>query len=121
MVTHRGDHVLIVANASRKQQVLDHLKSNLAECDVTELRDRALLALQGPEAAKVMERFAPKVGRLPFMSSASWSIRGADCIVNRCGYTGEDGYELMVPMDRAEKLARLFMAQALVAPTKPGP
>ena len=111
MVTHRGDHLLIVANASRKEQVFDHLKSNLAECDVTEVKDRALFALQGPEASKVMERFVPDACQLPFMSSASWSIRGAECIVNRCGYTGEDGYELMVPMDQAEKLARLFMAQ----------
>ncbi len=111
MVTHRGDHLLIVANASRKGQVLDHLKSKLTECDVIELKDRALLALQGPEASKVMNRFAPDACQLPFMSSASWSIQGADCIVNRCGYTGEDGYELMVPMDQIEKLARLFIAQ----------
>jgi len=116
MITNRGDHLLIVANASRKKHVLNHLKANLIECSIAELKDRALLALQGPKASKVIERFVPKAKHLPFMSSASSSIQGADCIMNRCGYTGEDGYEIMVHSDQVEEIARLFIAQKEVEP-----
>lgn len=117
MVTHAGDHLFLVVNAACKQQDIAHLCTHLGDdCTVEELTDRALLALQGPEAAQVMARLAPQTADLVFMSAARIDIEGADCFVTRSGYTGEDGFEISVPAERAESLARTLLAQDEVAP-----
>ena len=78
--------------------------------------DRALLALQGPRAAAVLERLAPGVSGLAFMSGAPFTIAGLACLVSRSGYTGEDGFEISVPADGAEALARRLLAEPEVKP-----
>jgi aminomethyltransferase len=85
-------------------------------CTVEELADRALLALQGPKAAEALARVAPQATELKFMSACALTIDGADCFVARSGYTGEDGFEISVPADRAEALARRLLAEPEVAP-----
>ncbi|NMU30265.1 glycine cleavage system aminomethyltransferase GcvT, partial [Vibrio parahaemolyticus] len=72
---------------------------------------RALLAIQGPQAATVLARFAPEVADMLFMDIRKVEILGAECIVSRSGYTGEDGYEISVPADKAEELARKLTAE----------
>lgn len=116
MVTHAGDYLFLVVNAACKQQDIAHLRAHLDDCTVEELTDRALLALQGPEAAQVMARLAPQAADLVFMTAARIKIEGADCFVTRSGYTGEDGFEISVPADRAESLARTLLAHDEVAP-----
>ena len=78
--------------------------------------DRALLALQGPEAAKVMARHCPKAESLVFMSATSAEFDGIDCSVSRSGYTGEDGFEISVPARDAETVARALLAEPEVKP-----
>jgi aminomethyltransferase len=78
--------------------------------------DRALLALQGPTAAAVLGALAPAAAALPFMAVAAVSIEGIDCLVSRSGYTGEDGFEISVPGDRAEAFARTLLRQPGVMP-----
>ena len=78
--------------------------------------DRALLALQGPEAAKVMARHCPKAESLVFMSATSAEFDGIDCAVSRSGYTGEDGFEISVPASDAETVARALLAEPEVKP-----
>ena len=114
--TH-GDHLFMVVNAACKTQDLSHLRANLNHrCEITELADRALLALQGPEAGGVIARLAPESAAMTFMTAGHLQIGGIDCIATRSGYTGEDGFEISVPADRSVDLARLPLSQPEVKP-----
>lgn len=112
-----GSRLFLVVNAACKDQDFAHIAAKLAgRARLTRLDDRALLALQGPKAAAVMARLGPAASRLVFMTASPVTIAGIDCLVSRSGYTGEDGFEISVPADRAEALARTLLAQPEVAP-----
>ena len=83
---------------------------------LTPQEDRALLALQGPEAAAVMARLSQAAAALPFMGIAAIAIDGIECLISRSGYTGEDGFEISVPAAQAEALADKLIAQPEVVP-----
>lgn len=117
MVSNGGDHLFVVVNAACKQQDIAHMRKHIADrCTIEELSDRALLALQGPAATTVMARLAPQAMNMIFMQTTRLTLAGAECFVSRSGYTGEDGFEISVPGDKAEELARLLLAQPEVAP-----
>ncbi len=117
MVTNTGERLVVVVNAACREQDLTHLQSNLADdCTVEPLFDRALLALQGPQAAEVLARLAPACNDLVFMSGAAMEVAGVPCFVTRSGYTGEDGFEISSPGGRAGDLARRLLAEPEVAP-----
>ncbi|MEE8624126.1 MAG: glycine cleavage system aminomethyltransferase GcvT, partial [Acidiferrobacterales bacterium] len=116
MISNAGDSLFVVVNAACKQQDEAHLRKHLAaSCEIEALTDRALLALQGPKAAMVMDRLAPSASALLFMTTGRMQIAGADCFVSRSGYTGEDGFEISVANDQAETLARTLLAEDEVA------
>ncbi len=111
-----GDLFLVV-NAGCKEADIAHLQANIGtRCRVEPLPERALLALQGPQAAAVLARFAPGVAQLTFMTGGVFTLNGAECFVTRSGYTGEDGYEISVHETQAEALARALLAEAEVKP-----
>lgn len=112
MVTNFGDHLFVVVNAACKAQDIAHIQAHLPQ-DVTLeiIEDRALLALQGPKAAQVLARLNPAVSDMIFMDAAKVELLGVECLVSRSGYTGEDGYEISVPADKAEELARELLGQ----------
>ena len=117
MITNAGNHLFVVVNAGCKEADLAHMKANLGGvCVVEALEERALLALQGPAAGAVMARLAPATAELRFMMAGACTIDGVDCFVTRSGYTGEDGFEISVPADRAEDLARRLLGEEEVAP-----
>ena len=119
MVANLGnDELFLVVNAACKDQDLAHLRKHIGEhCDIEALfEERALLALQGPAAVKVLERLAPQVASMTFMQFARVSLLGEDCFVSRSGYTGEDGFEISVLADKAEALARRLLSEPEVAP-----
>lgn len=117
MVANRGDHLFLVVNAACKAQDVAHMRAHLAaDCEIVEITDRALIALQGPQAAAVLERLAPGAAAMRFMDVATLAWQGADLWVSRSGYTGEDGFEVSLPEDRAEAFARALLAEAEVAP-----
>ncbi len=117
MVTNRGAELFAVVNAACKEADLAHLEAGLAGlAEVEPLPDRALLALQGPKAARVLARHAPAAAELVFMRAAAMTVGGIDCFVSRSGYTGEDGFEISTATEHAEELARLLLAEAEVAP-----
>ncbi len=118
MVAKPGDGALfMVVNAARKAVDFVHLRTELPESvRLVELPDRALLALQGPLAATVLGRLAPSATALPFMGFATITIAGIPCFVSRSGYAGEDGFEISVPAEHAEPLARALLEAPEVVP-----
>ena len=112
-----GGELILVVNAATKEADYRHIAARLPEG--VELRredDRALLALQGPEAAGVLGAIAPETGELAFMHGASMTLSGIPAHVSRSGYTGEDGFEISVPADRAEELWGLLTRSPAVKP-----
>ncbi|EOD79518.1 Aminomethyltransferase [Grimontia indica] len=110
MVTNFGDHLFVVVNAACKEQDIAHLRANIpADVELEVIEDRALLALQGPEAATVLATLNPAVADMVFMDAAKMDLAGIECLVSRSGYTGEDGYEISVPADKAEEFARRLL------------
>lgn len=114
MVTNAGNHLFAVVNAACKEQDVAHLQAHLD--DVTLYHDRALLALQGPRAAEVLTRLCPEAGSLVFMRGAFLELGSHSCFVTRSGYTGEDGFEISVPGDDADTLARELLSHEAVEP-----
>ncbi len=117
MVANLGnDELFLVVNAACKDQDLAHLRQHLGEqCQIEPLfEERALLALQGPAAVKVLARLAPEVTKMTFMQFAPLRLLGGECYVSRSGYTGEDGFEISVPAASAESLARSLLAETEV-------
>ena len=118
MVANLGDDTLfLVVNAACKEQDLAHLRKHLGDqCEVQPLfEERALLALQGPAAVTVLQRLAPHVASMIFMQFATVQLLGVDCYVSRSGYTGEDGFEISVPAEHADALARRLLQEPEVA------
>ncbi len=117
MVTNAGDHLFVVVNAACKEQDLAHMETHIGnDCRIQRLADRGLIAIQGPGSAAVMSRIAPGTRDLIFMTAAALDVAGIPCYVARSGYTGEDGFEISVPGDRAEALARALLEQPEVMP-----
>jgi len=118
MVANLGrERLFLVVNASRKDDDFTHIAANLpAGVQLQPHEDRALLALQGPAAATVMGRVGQEAAGQPFMGVLAVSLAGIPCLVSRSGYTGEDGFEISVPADRAEALADRLVAEPEVAP-----
>ncbi len=111
MVANLGDRLFLVVNASRKHVDLPLIASVLPQgVALRPLTDRALLAIQGPGVAALIP------SDLTFMGIARMTIAGFDVIASRSGYTGEDGYEISVPAEQAEALARALLAMPGVMP-----
>ena len=112
-----GDGLFIVVNAAGKHDDFKLIERELgAEAELERLDDRALLALQGPEAAEVMAQIEPKLGELGFMECGTFHLFGARCFVSRSGYTGEDGYEISVPASHAALAWDALLSNAKVKP-----
>ncbi len=107
----------MVVNASRRQVDAEHLRGHLEGTGVRVdwLEDYALIALQGPLAAEVLNKILPGAADLKFMDSAVMSRDGADFRVSRSGYTGEDGFEISMPADAAEDFVRELLKDPAAA------
>jgi aminomethyltransferase len=117
MFANRGDHLFVVVNAACKAADVARMRAALGEvAGVEVVEDRALLALQGPQAEAALSRIVPGVAALRFMDVATLRSDYGDLWVARSGYTGEDGFEVSVPQAGAEAMARALLAMAEVAP-----
>ena len=111
-----GDLFLVV-NAGCKDADFRHLVTHIGHrCTVVPMPERALLALQGPRAVQALARLNGAVAQLSFMTGGVFGLADAACFVTRSGYTGEDGFEISVPADKALELAEALLAQAEVKP-----
>lgn len=107
----------IVVNAGTKEGDFARLKAAAGDkARLTRADDGALLALQGPEAVNVLSALLPGVAELGFMSFRPFELDGQKLIVSRCGYTGEDGFELLCPAPFAATLWDRLVADPRVRP-----
>ncbi len=117
MVSNQGDHLLLVVNAAQKASDAVHLAMHLGDvCHVEVLAERALIALQGPQAEDVLAPLAPEIRTMRFMDVRELMIIGAACIVSRSGYTGEDGFEISIGARAVEALCQVLLRNPAVAP-----
>lgn len=114
---HAESEFRLIVNAARKEEDFRHIIAELREPVRLEVEDdRALLALQGPDAARVLARLGGEAERLSFMSVAEIALDGVSCLVSRSGYTGEDGFEISLPAAKAEALAERLLSAPEVKP-----
>ncbi len=117
IVVNVGAYLFLVVNAACKAGDLAHIAGALPSgCRVAEIEGRALLALQGPGAAAAIGAIAPEAAALDFMTAAPFVVDGVRLAVMRSGYTGEDGFEISIPGEDAERIARRLLDAPGVAP-----
>ncbi|XP_070793220.1 aminomethyltransferase, mitochondrial [Pituophis catenifer annectens] len=123
IVTNTSEqHLYVVSNAGCMDKDFALMENKMKEMKAAgydvhlEVSDNALLALQGPTMARVLQSgVADDLAKLPFMSSAMMAVFGVrGCRVTRCGYTGEDGVEISVPANQAVELAELLLRDSSV-------
>ena len=117
MVTNTGQHIALVVNGACKWDDIAFLREHLPDdITLTHHEDQALLALQGPEAVDELGELVPAAAELVFMTAGFYDWNGVPLWVSRAGYTGEDGFEISVPADHAEKLAAALTEDKRVKP-----
>ena len=117
MFVNRGQDFFVIVNGACKQGDLAHMQQRIgSRCTIEPQFDRALLALQGPQAVTALQRLLPGVEQLVFMTGMAAVWQGADLYVTRSGYTGEDGFEISLPALAADDFARVLLAQPEVKP-----
>jgi aminomethyltransferase len=112
VITNAGDHIYMVVNGACKWKDMDHFRQYLTgfgDVHMEYLDSQQLIALQGKGAKTILQKLAPNldVQKMNFMTSTFATVAGiSNCRVTRCGYTGEDGFELSVKENEVEQLAR---------------
>jgi aminomethyltransferase len=116
MIANLENRHIIVANAACKIEDERYLRAVLSKnCELQLLEDRALLALQGPLAEDALAELLPDIREMRFLDVRAVRVLDIDCVLSRSGYTGEDGFEISVPADGAETLARKLLQNPAVA------
>lgn len=125
VISNAGDYIHMVVNGACKMKDMAHFQHYLdaefrgADVQMEYLADQQLLALQGPGAAIALQRQAPELelSKMPFMATCLTTIAGVpNCRLTRCGYTGEDGFEVSASHGAAPALAEALLAQPEVEP-----
>lgn len=115
IVGNDGEYFTLVVNASRKREDLHYLNSALEDGVVaTDRADLALIAVQGPAAERAVSRLLSEAAELKFMQARTCRLEGFDVRLSRSGYTGEDGFELAVPKERALALSEMILVDPSV-------
>ena len=117
MATRRGEDFYVVVNGATKHGDMEYLHRRLpGDVVVDYMKEQALLALQGPRAAEVLDTIVPGVVELSFMQGAAFNWLGHHLWISRSGYTGEDGFEISVPAVAAADIADAIVAHDAAKP-----
>ncbi len=117
MITRTGDEeFFLVVNGACKADDFALLATAFGKDKVEILTDYALIAVQGPQAEKVLASFAPAVSGMAFMESVVINIENKKCRVSRLGYTGEDGFEISAHQDDIAGVSRALLGHDLLMP-----
>ena len=117
MATRRGTDFYVVVNGATKHSDIAVLERALPrDVVVDHMKEQALLALQGPRAAEVLQKLAPGVSELSFMEGDAFRLEGQPAWISRSGYTGEDGFEISIPSTAAAAVADALLADQVVKP-----
>lgn len=126
VITNAGDYVYMVVNGATKFGDMEHFQEQLAKFDgdvsMEYLEDSVqLLAVQGPGAAEAVAKLLPDgfdLVNMAFMTGTPTQLCGIDgCRITRCGYTGEDGFEIAIPTEHTEAVAAKLLEDKTVLPT----
>lgn len=116
MIAHLDDHLFVVVNAACKEQDIAHLQKHLSDtCEITVL-DRGLIALQGPRAVEALAELWADVAAMKFMDVRHCRLHDVSCLVSRSGYSGEDGFEISIPADKAVDVTNRLLEHPDVEP-----
>ncbi|KYR02298.1 aminomethyltransferase [Tieghemostelium lacteum] len=124
MITNQGDCLYVVVNAGCAEKDIAHIQSKLkqfkeksgaSDVHMEILGEQSLIAIQGPKTEEILQKLLGKsssvdLGKMEFMTQLPMNISGIPCIVTRCGYTGEDGFEISVHSNQAQKLAEILLS-----------
>ncbi len=120
MVSRWPNEFYLVVNGATKWDDIAHLREHLPDnVTLNHLQDRALLALQGPDAFAALDRHVEgefPLSSLVFMKFGRFTLDGVEMMISRSGYTGEDGFEISLPAKDAEKVATTLCAEPEVEP-----
>ncbi len=116
-----ADELFVIVNGACKVGDIAHIQAKIgSRCQVIPMPERALLALQGPQAVTAMQRLCPGIEKLVFMTGGQFDVtcgaQTVSCFITRSGYTGEDGFEISVHADDVAALANTLLAQPEVKP-----
>lgn len=111
------DEFLVVPNAGNASKVFAEFEVRAAGFDVTltdETLTTALVAVQGPASAEILLGLVAETDRdavrdMKYYSARHARVLGTEALIARTGYTGEDGFEVYVPNDRAAALWRALL------------
>ena len=114
----RGGYAM-VANAANREKVLKWLEKQSAGLEVLiadTTMDTAMFAIQGPKAVEVCHNiFGSEVVNLQYYHGMATQFQHQDCVISRTGYTGEDGFEIILPTSLAVAVWKEFIKHGAVA------
>ena len=118
LIVSRSDaHLRLVLNAARTEDDLDYIRDTTSGfAEIVVRSDLAQLALQGPKSSEVLSGFSTEIADLKFMQWQEFQVNGISCDISRSGYTGEDGFELIVPAESVEGIAEQLLEDDRVVP-----
>jgi len=126
VITNAGDYIYMVVNGACKVTDMAHLEKMMAEHSDMDVQmnylgdDATLVALQGDGAKTALQPLLPDgfdMERFAFMTGVDTTVGGMECRVTRCGYTGEDGFEIGVTHTKdAVAVAELLLSNENVEP-----
>lgn len=112
-----GGALYVVVNAGTKESDFQRIAAAATGKATLNRSDHcALLALQGPEAVDVMRDLIPDAADLAFMHYGSFDFEGTRLVISRSGYTGEDGFEILVDPSHAAILFDRLLGDSRVKP-----